>query len=161
MAVTVVTADGKTSPAMQAQFAAARERVEVPERLWSPGASFELAATGDSTIGSNDLFASPGSANKASSGQTAKTLRVNPQCRLDNMDAIILSGGISQIRGWELGPPNEASVTIDWVGTCIDTTTITNTNYIIATDTSRSTTKACRVSFQVLGWAYCPVGIVP
>ncbi len=46
VAVSIVTADGKTSAAMPAQFIAARERVEVPERLWSPSARFELAATG-------------------------------------------------------------------------------------------------------------------
>ena len=157
VAVTVVTADGKTSTAMQAQFVAARERVEVPDRLWSPGAGFEFAATS-----STRQLIDPEEVNEAHAGQAAKTLRVQPQCALDTMDATVLSGGITEIRGWEQGPPNEAAVTIDWVGTCINTKTSTHYDYIVVEDSSAIVTRsACRVAFTTRAWAYCPAGIAP
>ena len=157
VAVTVVTTEGRTSTAMQAQFVAARERVEVPERLWSPSADFDFSATSatKALVGPEDL-------NEAHAGHASKTLRVQPQCALDTMDAVVISGGISQIRGWEEGPPNEAAVTIDWVGTCVNTKTTTNYNYLVVEGSPDVYTKsACRVAFQARAWAYCPAGIAP
>lgn len=149
VAVTVVTADGKTSTAMQAQFVASRERVEVPDRAWQPGAGFELASTNvDST-------------NPAAAGQIAKSVHVNPQCALDAMDAIVLSGGITQISGFENGPPNEAQVRIDWVGTCVDSKTTTSYTSIVAMGDDISFKSACSVAFQVRTWANCPAGVAP
>lgn len=157
VAVTVVTADGKRSPAMQGQFIAAREHVEVPARLWSPGADFDFAATAETS-----KLVDSYKVNAAYSGHTAKTLRIQPQCGLDTMDATVLSGGITQISGWEQGPPNEASVTIDWVGTCTGTKTTTNYNYIVVQGSGDvSIRSACRVAFQARAWAYCPAGIAP
>jgi hypothetical protein len=158
VAVTIITADGKTTPAMQASFVAARERIEVPDRLWSPAAGFELASTVETLNTANGTS----SVNPAASGQIAKSLRVNPQCALDNMDAMVLSGSVSQIRGWELGPANEATVTIDWIGTCIRSTTTTSYHYVIAqVGDDISVSSACRVAFQARAWAYCPVGVAP
>ena len=157
VAVTIVTADGKTSPAMQTQFVAARERIEVPARLWSPGADFELAATAET---SNQV--DPYEVNRAYAGRTAMTLRVQPQCTLDTMDAIVHSGSITGISGWEAGLPNEASVTIDWLGTCTGTKTSTAYSYVIGdAGVDVSIKSACRVAFQTQAWAYCPVGIAP
>jgi hypothetical protein len=157
VSVTVVSADGKASTAMQAQFVAARERVEVPDRLWSPGAGFDFAATS-----STHQLIDPEDVNEAHAGQAAKTLRVQPQCALDTMDATVISGAITEIRGWEQGPPNEAAVTIDWVGTCINTKTSTHYNYIVVEDSSDILTRsACRVAFTTRAWAYCPAGIAP
>ena len=159
VAMTIVTADGKTTPAMQAKFVAARERVEVPDRLWSPKAGFELADTVEEL---NTNKAGAMRANPARSGQVAKSLRVNPQCALDNVDFTVLSGGVGQIRGWELGPANEAAVTIDWVGTCIRTETTTSYHYVIGfAGDDIAVTSACRVAFLARAWAYCPVGIAP
>lgn len=158
VAVTVVTADGKRSPAMQAKFVAAREQVEVPQRLWSPGASFELAATTDA----NALpFGGKPAANPAATGRLVRNLRINPQCALDTMSADVLAGGVTEIRGWDQGPPNEAAVTLDWVGTCIDTTTTVTTDYVVTQSRSVSVKTACRVALQPRAWAYCPVGIAP
>ncbi len=152
VAVSIVTADGKTTPAKQAQFVAARERVDVPERLWSPAAKFELAATGGAA-----------STNAAYSGQLSKTLRINPQCALYDMDAVVLAGAITQIRGWDApGPLNEASVSLDWVGTCTEKTTISQSNYVVFQGAvSLSYESACRVAFQTQASAYCPAGIAP
>ena len=148
MALTVVTVDGKSSPAMQAKFVAARERVEVPERLWSPSAGFEMASTRDDS--------------RDESGQVSKSLRVNPQCVLDNFDATILSGDISQMRGWEQGRANETSITFDWVATCLRTTTTTSYSYfIVQRGDDYSVSNACRVAFLARAWAYCPVGVAP
>jgi len=157
VAVTVVTADGKTSPAMQAQFVAYRERIEVPARLWSPTAGFERFATAETAN-----LIGPTEVNQAYAGSSAMTLRVQPQCALDTMDAVVHSGAIKQIRGWEQGAPNEASVTVDWVGTCTSTRTTTNYNYVVAQGAPDiSIHSACRVAFQTRAWAYCPVGVAP
>lgn len=149
VAITVVTADGKTSAAMLAQFVAARERVEVPERAWQPGAGFELASTNVDSI------------NPAAAGQLAKSVHVNLQCALDAMDAVVLSGGITQISGFESGPPNEAQVRIDWVGTCVESKTTTRYTSIVAMGDDISFKSACRVAFQARAWAYCPAGVAP
>ena len=151
VAVTVVAADGRRSPAMQAKFVAARERIEVPDRLWTPGSAFEQAATSDSASSSNP----------AASGHLARGLRINAQCGLDTMEAVVLSGSVTAIRGWELGPPNEANVTIDWAGTCLDTTTNTHYNYVVSQDNETSVRSACRVALQPRAWAYCPAGVAP
>lgn len=151
VAVTVVAADGRRSPAMQAKFVAAREHVAVPDRLWSPSSGFELAATSDG----------PSTSNAAGSGHLARTLRINPQCGLDTMDMDVLAGSVSDIRGWEQGPPNEAAVTIDWAGTCIDTTTNVHYNYVVSQDNERSVRSACHVAMKPVAWAYCPIGVAP
>jgi hypothetical protein len=152
VAISVVTAEGKTTPAKLAQFVAARERIDVPERLWSPTAKFELSATGGAAA-----------TNAAYSGQLSRTLRVNPQCALYDMDAVVLSGAITQIRGWDApGPLNEASVSIDWAGTCTETKTISGNDYVVFQGAiSVSFDSACRVAFQTQASAYCPVGIAP
>lgn len=148
----VVTADGKTSASMQARFVAARERIEVPDRLWSPNANFELSSAEDTYS----------NANKASSGQLAKSLHINPQCALDAMEVTVLSGNVTAIKGWEQGPPNEAAITLDWVGTCTQKNIRTDYNYVIAAaGHDISFTSACRVAFQTRAWAYCPIGVAP
>jgi hypothetical protein len=152
VALSIVTTDGKTTPAKQAQFVAARERIDVPERLWSPTAKFEVSATGGAA-----------STNAAYSGQLSKTLRINPQCALYDMDAVVLSGAITQIRGWDApGPLNEASVSIDWVGTCTEKKTISGNDYVVFQGAvSVVFDSACRVAFQTRASAYCPAGIAP
>jgi hypothetical protein len=147
--LTVVTADGKTSTPIQVRFVAARARIEVPQHLWSPNANFELSSAEDTQI----------TQNKAYSGQLTNKLHINPQCALDDMDATVLSGNITAINGWDQGLPNEASVTLNWVGTC----TGTETSYerplgFVKFGTS---TSACRVAFQTRAWAYCPAGLSP
>ena len=159
VAVTVVTAEGKTSAAMQAKFVAARERVEVPARLWSPNANFDMSSTEEiwNTEKSLDF-----KTNRASAGNVAMKLRVNPQCALDAMDANVLRGSVKQIAGFEAGPPNEAAVTIDWGGSCSRLTKITSYSYVIASvGDDYQVTEACSVAFQVRAWAYCPMGVAP
>ena len=152
VAVSVVTADGKVSPAMQARFVAARVRVDVPDRLWSPSAGFE-----NSTAGKHYFDADAGK-----TGQAAKSLRVNPQCALDAMETSVVVGAVSNVRGWEAGPANEASVAIDWTASCIETRTTYKFDPVIgASSEDVDLTYACRVAFQARAWAYCPVGIAP
>lgn len=163
VAVTVITADGKASPAMQAEYQAARERVAVPDRLWSPNSSFELAATDEAVKdGTLQSVIPPGkTSNAATSGRTAKSLRVNPQCALDNVEATLQSGSIDRIKGWELGRPNEADVSLDWTGTCIQITTTTSSTFSVLAGKDVTIRAACRIKFQLHAWAYCPVGMAP
>jgi hypothetical protein len=152
VSVTVVSAEGKSSVNAQAQFVASRERVEVPDGLWSPNASFELS----SAQGGNAVE------NKAYAGQVVKKLRINPQCTLSDMVVDAQAGGINNINGFDQGLTNEASVSIDWVGACINTTTITSHHdFIVQEGDDYSWSSACRASFQARAWAYCPVGIAP
>ncbi|MEO8923299.1 MAG: hypothetical protein ABI330_10835 [Caldimonas sp.] len=51
VAVSVVTADGKATPATQAKFFAAREQVEVQPALWSPQAKHKNAGTTEDNPG--------------------------------------------------------------------------------------------------------------
>ena len=158
VAVTIVTAEGRATPAMQAKFVAARERIAVPDRLWAPSAGFELA----STVETVNTATHVNGVNSAASGQVSKSLRVNPQCALDEMDATVLSGGIKQISGWDQGPANEAAVTILWEGTCVNTHSVTSYNYgIFQVGDDFAISSACRVAFQARAWAYCPVGVAP
>ncbi|MEC5386654.1 hypothetical protein VVD49_13035 [Uliginosibacterium sp. H3] len=157
VAVTLITADGKVSLAKQAQFVAARERIEVSDRLWNPSAGFELSSTVETLNTDTGVKRN----NPAQTGQIARSLRVNPQCALDNMEATVLAGNVTRFQGWEAGPANEASVTIDWVGTCINTTTTTNYHYVAAIGGSITISSACKVAFATRAWAYCPVGIAP
>jgi hypothetical protein len=79
------------------------------------------------------------------------------------MDALVLSGAVTEIRGWGTqGLPNEASVSIDWMGTCTEKTTISQNNYVVYQEAaSLSYNSACRVAFQTQASAYCPAGIAP
>lgn len=150
VAVSVITADGKVSPAMQAKFVAARERIDVPDRLWSPDSQLARASTSDG-----------GAPNPAGFGVLPMRLRVNPQCALDNMEVTATFGAVRSIRGWAMGPANEASVTVDWTGVCDRKETKVKTDYVIRTSVDYSYEWACRVALQARAWAYCPVGIAP
>ncbi len=181
VAVTVVTAEGKTSAAMQAQFVAARERVEVPARLWSPNANFELSSTEEVVNNDNDVFKPykvgtsnvnnplerlakelrDRQSNRAFAGDLALTLRVNPQCALDAMDANVLRGSVKRITGFEAGPANEAAVRISWGGSCNRLTKTTSYNYGPFQGGDTSVVQACSIAFQVRAWAYCPMGVAP
>ena len=78
------------------------------------------------------------------------------------MDAIVHAGAVTRINGWEQGPANEASVSIDWVGVCTNVRATTDYNYLIVEGTREITIKsACRVAFEARAWAYCPAGIAP
>lgn len=151
--LSVITADGKTSTSMKVRFMAARERIEVPAHLWSPGARFELSANENTTIDQNTAHA----------GQTAKNLRINAQCALETMDAVVVSGGVTEINGWEQGPPNEAAVTLKWVATCSGKNATAGSSGFLGIGSHFGTPdySACRVDFQTRAWAYCPVGVAP
>ncbi len=150
VAVTVVTADGKATPAAQGRYVAARERVEVPDRMWSPASSFETAATSNNQP------------NPAEGGQLARTVRINPQCGLESMVADVVAGDVTSIDGFDRGPPNEASVTIAWRGTCVTTKSWTTYNFaFVYSQGDVTVTEACRVALRPRAWAQCPVGIAP
>ncbi len=145
--VTVVAADGRRTPAVQAQYVAARERVEVPESRWFPGPRFEqaLAVNARST------------SNPARAGQLPRSVRVNPQCALNTMEVVVLAGAVTAINGWEDGLPNEASVAIDWLGVCLNTT-ISKREILVGGIRYES---ACRVALHARAWADCPTGVTP
>ena len=151
--LSVITADGKTSTSVKVQFMAARERIEVPAHMWSPGAGFELAANENTTIDQNS----------ARAGQTSKSLRINTQCALETMDAVVVAGGVTEINGWEQGPPNEAAVTLKWVATCSGKNATPATSGFLGIGAKFGTMdySACRVDFQTRAWAYCPIGVAP
>jgi len=159
VAVSVVTAEGKVSPAVQAKFVAARARVEVPERLWSPSGRFELAANEESPTSGGSTRGSLGS-NRAHAGATPMSVRVNPQCALDDVVTSSVYGSVTDIKGWELGPPYEASVTIAWQGTC-SSFVVSRTENLSLLGPEETASSSCRVAFQARAWAYCPVGINP
>ena len=158
VAVTIVGADGRRSPAMQARFVATREQVEIPARLWTPDADFVLSATTDA---SPNLFNASPVVNPAASGHLQRSLRINPQCALESMSVDVLAGGVSEIRGFDQGPPNEAAATIDWTGTCIDTRTTTTHDYVVGSSQSVSIKQACSVALEPRAWAWCPAGLSP
>lgn len=150
-AVTIVTAEGKVSTALQAQYVAARERVDVPDARWGPNAIFDAIDAGDIATYQN----------KAYRGTVAKTVRVNPQCVLDAMDLVFVAGGGS-VQGFEQGPPNESSVTITWQGQCSSQTTSTRETVLgLPQGVDVSFASACHVAFQARAWAYCPAGVAP
>jgi hypothetical protein len=68
-------------------------------------------------------------------------------------------GSVTKINGWKNGPPNEANVSLEWVGVCHGTA---YTLHTIGVSNGEVTINAsCRVSFKARAWAYCPVGISP
>ena len=151
VSITVVGADGRRSTAMQGQFLAARERIEVPASRWSPGANFELSSASDRMMSNNTAYA----------GQLARSVRVSPQCGLDTMEVTVLAGSVKGINGWEAGPANEASVVIDWQGTCVGQEIWSETDYMIYKIGDVKFNSACRVALLARAWAYCPVGVAP
>lgn len=148
VAVTVIGADGRRSPAMQARFVAARERVPVPPDRWKPEAKFELMSVVD------DIFPM----NKASSGKSAKSVRVQRECNLTDMEVLAVAGTVERIEGFDAGPHNEAEVSITWRGACINSTTHHVYIFGIQEVTFKS---ACRVALEARANAVCPAGIAP
>jgi hypothetical protein len=161
VAVTVVTADGKVSPALQAKFVAARELIEVPDRLWEPSSGTELSLTTD-IDGRDVTWAQGQEANAAHAGRTVKTLRINPLCALDTMETDVTYGTVKQISGFEQGLPNEANVSIDWIGACHNSGVWTIPEVPNFGGHSEGViTTVCRIGFQAHARAYCPVGVAP
>ena len=164
VSISVITAEGKATSALPAKFVAAREYVDVPERFWSPMAGFSAEAgnsydrVGPGSTSSD--FTSAFNGNAAHQGSTPKFLRVNPQCALDTMSVDTQAGNVVKINGWENGPPNEANVSINWVGACHGTA---YNLYGIGgiRDAEVTVNASCKVSFKVSAKAYCPLGISP
>ena len=152
VAITVVrNGDGARSPAKQATFHPARERVEVPFVDWNPSASFVnigIDEGGGNIFGGYKVFGSG-----AGSYSASFRVAVPSSCYLDNMEALSQTGSVRQISGWENGPPNVANVQIVWSPVC----TTTTTNYVIASSSQR----VCSVAFSLKAWAQCPAGIAP
>jgi hypothetical protein len=164
VSISVITAEGKATSALPAKFVAAREYVDVPERFWSPAAGFstEAGSTFDTSSygqSSSDNFKTAFNGNPAHQGTTPKSLRVNPQCALDTMSVDAQAGSVVKINGWENGPPNEANVSLDWVGVCHGTAYTLHT--IGVSDGEVTVNSSCKVSFKVSAKAYCPLGISP
>lgn len=151
VALTVVRSDKKPTPAAQASFIAARERVEVPGHFWTPGQNFDHT---DTANGGGNIFTSY-TVHSASSGShtTPFALTINKACALESASWTSSVGRVDAFNGWDDGAPNEARVNIVWTPTC---TTRTN-NYVFASDSQR----VCRIAFNVKAWAQCPIGVAP
>ena len=148
VALTVVTADDKTSAAMQAQFVAARERIEVPASQWAPNGAVDIT---DVTNSGGNIF-SGFTAVGIGGGLKAKfNLRLNPQCALDNLEVSTTAGRVSSVSGFENGPPNEAAIDVNFSPTC----TTKTFNYVVGSDS----TTWCHIAYQLHTWAYCPAGL--
>lgn len=149
VALTVVRADGKRTPAKQANFVAARERVEVPERAWKPAPQLDhTSVRSDSGL----FHMSP---DWLGPGKTGKLLAVavNPACALDDVVVTATVGTVIELRGWAEGPPHEASLEVVWRPQCVRTEEF----YVFY----GSTEEVCRIAFAAKAWASCPVGIQP
>jgi hypothetical protein len=152
VAITVVRfSDKARSPAKQATFHAARERLPVPVVNWNPNPSFIFIGVEE---GGGNIFGGYRVWGAGTGSYTADfRVAVNATCNLDGMDASSQTGRVQQINGWENGPPNVSNVQIVWSPVC----TTTTTNYLIASSSQR----VCSVAFDLKAWAECPVGIAP
>lgn len=153
VAVTVITADGARSVAVQSQFQAARERVEVPARHWTPSAAI-VPIDIDPPVGGQGggLFAGIIGAGRESYVSDFH-VTINPECALDELELPTTRGKVHEVRGWEIGPPNESNIQIVWSPVC----TTTTTDYLIATSSQR----ICSADIQLRAWASCPAGRTP
>lgn len=149
VALTVVRADGKRTPAAQANFVAARERVEVPERAWKPAPRLDHTdARSDS-----GLFHLPPDWSMPGKTGTLLAVVVNPTCALDDVVATATVGAVTRLRGWGEGAPHESRLEVVWVPRCVRTKEV-----IVYYG---STEEVCRIAFTAKAWASCPVGIQP
>jgi hypothetical protein len=139
---------------VQSQFRAARERVEVPARYWTPSGAINPIDIDPpaNTQGNGGLFAdliAAGNGNYVSDFRVA----INPECELDVLELPTTRGKVHEVRGWEIGPPNESAIKIVWSPVC----TTTTTDYLIATSSQR----ICSADIQLKAWASCPAGRAP
>jgi hypothetical protein len=154
VSVTVVTSDGARSTAAQGRFVAARERIQVPDRYWTPAAAISPIAIdppGGRKAGES-LFAAA-TRTGAESYVNDFRVSVSPECTLDVLELPTTRGHVHEVRGWQNGPPNESSVQIVWSPVC----TTTTTDYLIAT----SSQSICSADIQLNAWAFCPAGRAP
>jgi hypothetical protein len=151
VAVTVVRADRTRSTAAQAEFVAARERVEVPAHYWNPNESFSHTEIADG--GGNILTGYVSHGASAGSFSTPFSISINKACGLDNVVWTSTVGRIDRLSGWEAGPPNQADISVEWTPRCITH----SKNYIFASVSQR----VCSVEFNLKAWAACPVGVAP
>jgi hypothetical protein len=94
------------------------------------------------------------------SGQASFALKVNKSCALDTMDAVVQLGNVSQITGWEAGPPDSAAATATWEASCRETR-VKKTQGLLGEVSWTTGSTVCVVSFHPRAMAYCPVGISP
>jgi hypothetical protein len=136
VAISVTThVEKRESPAKQANFTAARQRVEVPARLWSPVSHFD-----GTWYTFEPLPKSP----------MQFEVTINPACSLDNVDVHAIVGAVGSVTGWTDGPPNASTIQIAWA----PSTTVT-TYWTGAVDTVST------AIFDVKTWADCPIGLAP
>lgn len=144
VAITVVTADGRRSSALQASFRAARERVAVPAARWAPSAGFAQASYKDDVV----------PLNPSGSGQTTRSLRIQRECALTDVEAYVTLGTVTGIEGFVEGA-NDADLKIAWHGACITRTTTTDFPVTISFES------ACAVAYEMRANAECPAGVAP
>jgi hypothetical protein len=151
VALTVVRADGQRSPALQAQFVASRERIELPGRYWQPQSSLDAT---DFASSDRNLFGPSMAIGTSPAEHTSNwSIELNPQCALDSMQSRASAGRVVAVTGFEDGPANAATIAVRWVPVC----TTTTDDYIVA----ESAHQVCRVHIDLTAWAYCPSGWLP
>jgi hypothetical protein len=81
------------------------------------------------------------------------SVRIDPRCSLDNVEASSPYGAVKGFRGWEEGPPNAADFEVLWGPICI----YKKDNFGLASNEST----LCRFETRISAWAYCPTGVTP
>lgn len=151
VAVTVVTADGGRSTALQGRFVAARSRVQVPERNWTPSALLNPIAI--DRAGGNIFTGSKVWGANAANYESEYRVAVNPDCALEDMATTARRGRVHKVLGWEDGPPHESSVRLVWSPAC--------TTHTISYGIGSSSQRICSADIELTAWAVCPVGRSP
>jgi hypothetical protein len=150
VALVVTRADQARSSAYPIRFIAQRERVEVRPGMWSPDGNV------DQTTASQDegnIFSGFHATGIGGTIAGNFSLRVNPQCALDDLEIASTAGGVLSVTGFEAGPSNQADITVTYGPNC----TTHTFDYVFGSESST----VCRVAFRLSTWASCPAGVPP
>lgn len=149
-AVVVTRSDNSRSSAYPIRFVAQRERVEVPPGIWNPDGNVDQTTT--SQDGGN-IFSGFHVTGTGGSIAGNFSLRINPQCALDDLEIPTTAGGVLSVTGFEAGPTNQAEITVTYGPNC----TTHTFDYVVGSESST----VCRVAFQLQASANCPAGMPP
>lgn len=151
--VTVVDGAGERSADANARFQATRQRVEVSSR-WTPSSHYrhdEVDPVGHEDYGPNPTLYHTNSA--------TFQLAVDPQCALDTMKVVMRDGSYQSETGFENGPPNSSTATINVQESCIAARQVTD---VLGAPFGIAYSDAyCGAEYDLQAFAYCPVGVSP
>lgn len=151
--VTVVDGAGVRSADANARFLASQQRIEVSSR-WTPSSHYRHDEV--DPVEHEDWGPDPAlyHANSATF-----QIAVNPQCALDTMQVVMRDGTYLSETGFENGPPNSSTATINVQESCIAARQVTD---VLGAPFSVSYSDAyCGTEYDLQAFAYCPVGVSP